>query len=118
MSWHDIVHPNRFTSMKTARQQNSKLQLTSLLKASFLFEAAIHPMRQQLIGLLIKEGTLTASAICDLSGIEDALCVQQLSILCETGLLVRHAEFGVVFYSVQHQKLQQLYQCADALLDA
>ena len=102
--------------MKQVKQKEPELQFNVLLKASFLFEAAIHPLRQQLLSLLEEEERVSVKTICSLLDIEEAICVQQLSILCGVGLLTRKTEDGDVFYAVQHEKLHQLYLCSEALL--
>lgn len=103
--------------MKPTKQQKAPLPFSAILKASFLYEAAIHPMRQQIIGLLLLEKRLPALAIADILFLEEEVCVQQLSILCGVGLVIRQTEDGDVFYRLDRQKLEQLYACAEVLLD-
>lgn len=107
-------HPS--TVMKSVRKKELAIQSGTLLKASFLFEAAIHPMRLQLLNLLIAHGGLTATSIFALLDIESDTGLQQLSILCGVGLLLRNTESEEVFYTVNYEKLDQLYRCAEALL--
>ena len=102
--------------MKSVRKKEFTIQSDTLLKASFLFEAAIHPMRLQLLNLLIAHGGLTSTAIFDLLDLETEIGLQQLSILCGVGLLLRNAEGEEMFYTVNYEKLDQLYRCAESLL--
>lgn len=102
--------------MKPAKPNESALQFNSLMKASFLYEAAIHPMRQQLLSILTEEKRLSAKAMADILFLEEETCIQQLSILCGAGLLFRQPDAGEVYYTVDSEKLQQLYDCAEALL--
>ena len=102
--------------MKPVKHQPLDLNLTPLLQASFLFEAAVNPMRQQLLALLTEEDKLTAKALCSTLNVEESFCLQQLSILCGAGLLRRKADGEEVFFSVRFEKLHQLYACAEAVL--
>jgi DNA-binding MarR family transcriptional regulator len=103
--------------MKQVKQKEPELQLDAMLKASFLFEAAIHPLRHQLLSLLIEEDRVSIKTLCYLLDLEEATCVQQLSILCGVGLLIRKTDEEDVYYTVHYEKLHQLYLCADALLE-
>ena len=102
--------------MKPVKHQPLDLNLTPLLKASFLFEAAVNPMRQQLLAVLTENEHLTARSLGYLLNVEEAICLQQLSILCGAGLLRRNADGNDVFFSVRLDKLNQLYACAEAVL--
>lgn len=102
--------------MKSVKKKDLLIQADILLKASFLFEAVIHPMRHQLLNLLIAQGGLTTTAILRMLKVEPEICVQQLSILCGVGLVLRNTEGEDVFYTVNYEKLDQLYRCAEILL--
>ena len=113
------VHPLltlKLTGMKPVKHQPLDLNLTPLLQASFLFEAAVNPMRQQLLAVLTENEHLTARSLGYLLNVEEAICLQQLSILCGAGLLRRNADGNDVFFSVRLDKLNQLYACAEAVL--
>jgi len=102
--------------MKTSQADTLVIRSSELLKASFLFEAIVHPMRGKLLEAILEEGRLTASELWQRLGIEEALCLQQLSILCGVGLLLRQPETERVFYAVNHAKMEVLYTAAEALL--
>lgn len=108
---------NQPNQMKHAKQNASVLQFSTIMKASFIFEAAIHPMRQQLLALLQEEGRLAAKAIAAFLFLEEELCLQQLSILCGAGLLLRQVDGKEVYFILNQEKLQQLYACSDELLE-
>lgn len=108
---------NQPNQMKHTKQNASEFQFSTILKASIIFEAAIHPMRQQLLALLQEERGLSYKAIAATLLLEEELCLQQLSILCGAGLLLRQKDNGDVFYTVDKEKLQQLYACADELME-
>ena len=101
--------------MKPVKKKELNIQADTLLKASFLFEAVIHPMRLRLLNLLIAHGGLTTTAILSMLELEPEICVQQLSILCGVGLLLRNTEGEEVFYTVNYKKLDQLDRCAELL---
>ena len=102
--------------MKPIKQDLLEIQSFELLKASFLFEAAIHPFRQQLLSLLCEEDRwLTATAIADLLNASRIFCMQHLSILVGVNLLFREKNEGNVFYFINEEKLEDLNAAAKAL---
>lgn len=101
--------------MKQAKQNQSALQFSTIMKASFIFEAAVNPMRRQLLAVLQEERRLSIKTIAALLFLEEELCRQQLSILYGAGLLKRQADSEDVYYTLNQEKLQQLYACADEL---
>lgn len=102
--------------MKPCRSEELNLHSLELLKASFLFEAAIHPVRRHLLHLLAKEQRLSASAIYRKLRLSKGLCIQHLSILCGVGLVLRRAIGAQLFYEVNHAKLDDLHAAAETLL--
>ncbi len=99
--------------LKSMKKKDFIIQTDTLQKASFLFEAIIHPMRLKVLNLLIDYGGLTTAAVSLILKQESQICVQQLSILCGVGLVLRNTESEEVFYTVNYKKLDQLYRCAE-----
>lgn len=101
--------------MKPCRSEELNIHSHELLKASFLFEAAIHPVRRHLLQLLTEEHRLPAAIIYRKLHLSKALCIQHLSILCGVGLVLRQANGEQLLYAVNYEKLDELHAAAEAL---
>lgn len=107
---------HKYSPMKTTHADTLIIRSNDLLKASFLFEAIVHPMRRRLVEAVLEEEGLTATALSQKLEIEQGLCLQQLSILCGVGLLLRRREGRQIVYVVDQEKIEALNSAAGALL--
>jgi ArsR family transcriptional regulator, arsenate/arsenite/antimonite-responsive transcriptional repressor len=107
-----FLNPNHMNTSKTAELE---IQSETLLRASFIFEAAIHPVCQRMLRLLDEEERLTAGAISQKMSLEQAVCSNYLSILHRADLVLIEREGRQAWYVVNNAMFDQLFACAEVL---
>ncbi len=93
-----------------------EIQSNDLKKAALLYRAINHKLRQEIILLLHRNGTLTVTAIYEKLKLEQSVCSQQLAVLRRAGLVVAKRKSKQIFYSVNYHRVSQLHMCAERLL--
>jgi DNA-binding transcriptional ArsR family regulator len=101
--------------MNTSKTAELEIQSDTLLRAAFIFEAAIHPVCQRMLRLLDEEERLTAGAISQKMGLEQEVCSNYLSFLHRADLVLIEKEGRQTLYVVNYTMFDQLFACAAAL---
>lgn len=91
------------------------LQLEELKKAFILLRAISHPLRQEIIHLLDKEGSKRVTGVFIALRIEQSVASQQLGILRDAGIVSPKRTGKFVSYSLNESRLQQIIKLATNL---
>jgi DNA-binding transcriptional ArsR family regulator len=93
-----------------------EIQAIPLKKAALYFRAINHKLRQQILMLLNREGTLPVTDIYVRLRLEQSVCSQHLAILRKANLVETNREGKQIFYAVNNRQLIQLHTIAGQLL--
>ncbi|HET7896115.1 MAG TPA: metalloregulator ArsR/SmtB family transcription factor, partial [Flavisolibacter sp.] len=98
--------------------KNTVLELDAmqLKKAALHLRAVNHPLRQQIISLLHKNGQLMVTTIYVKLRIEQSVASQHLAVLRRAKLVSAEREGKKIFYQVNYNNLERLQKLAKEML--
>ena len=102
--------------MPTPGSDSLQIEALCLKKASLVYRAVNHKLRQKMLQFIYKNEPVTVTAIYTKLRLEQSVASQHLAILRRAGLVDHQKEGKHVYYSIQIDRLQQLHTIADELL--
>jgi len=86
-------------------------------KASLIFRALNHKLRQQMLFILLERKELTVSELFHLLKLEQSVASQHLAILRRTGFVKNKREGKFIWYMINPERIEEIKQCVRILLD-
>ena len=93
-----------------------KIDGIQLKKASLIFRAINHKLRQQIIKFINQNGKITVTQIYVKLRLEQSVASQHLAILRKAGFVKTERDGKFIYYSVDHNRLAEVHKIAHELL--
>jgi DNA-binding transcriptional ArsR family regulator len=111
--------------MRSSSESLSKYEATEkklpdfheVRKASLIFRALNHKLRQQMLLILIEHKQLTVTELFQILKLEQSVASQHLAILRRTGFVINKREGKFVWYMINPDRIEEIKQCVRILLD-
>ena len=100
-------------------QQNPEVSLPdfhAVRKATLLFRAINHKLRQQMLKLLLAREQMTVTELHQAMLLEQSVASQHLAILRRTGFVKTKREGKFVWYMINPQRLEEIKTVLNILL--
>jgi DNA-binding transcriptional ArsR family regulator len=105
--------------MLTAATENQlDMEVLLLKKASLVFKAVNHKLRQDIMHLIHGNSTLTVTQIYTRLKLQQSVASQHLAILRRVGFVNTKREGKQIFYSVNYSRLNDVTNQAKALIES
>ena len=98
------------------QEEELKIDVLPLKKASLFYRAINHQLRQQMLRLLHEKGKLTVTELYIKLRLEQSVASQHLAILRKAGFVSTTREGKFIFYSVNYSRLSELHEATHGLL--
>lgn len=110
---------NYLLTLNTASDNGTalKVDLLNVKKASLVLRAVNHKLRQQILKLIDEQGKITVTEIYVKLRLEQSVASQHLAILRKAGFVNTDRDGKFIYYSVNTNRLEELNQFVDALLN-
>lgn len=110
---------NYLLTLNTASDNGTalKVDLLNVKKASLVLRAVDHKLRQQILKLIDEQGKITVTEIYVKLRLEQSVASQHLAILRKAGFVNTDRDGKFIYYSVNTNRLEELNQFVDALLN-
>lgn len=89
------------------------LPVEALNKAANMLKAVAHPVRIEMITLLVEHGQLAVKELTSRLGISQSMTSQHLIILKNAGVVMSIKQANICYYSVQNKNVLKLLQCVE-----
>ncbi|HEY0732039.1 MAG TPA: metalloregulator ArsR/SmtB family transcription factor [Chitinophagaceae bacterium] len=89
---------------------------SKLKRASLVFRAVNHKLRQQILQLIHQKGRMVVTDIYVKLRLEQSVASQQLAILRKEGLVLTERDGKFIFYSVNYDRLKHLHKISEDLI--
>ncbi|MCU7551703.1 metalloregulator ArsR/SmtB family transcription factor [Chitinophagaceae bacterium LB-8] len=93
-----------------------KIDILQLKKAALILRAVNHKLRQQILKLLHQNEKMTVTEIYVKLRLEQSVASQHLAILRKAGFVNTLRDGKFIFYSVNHDRLNQVHNFVHELL--
>ena len=93
-----------------------KIDILQLKKAALILRAVNHKLRQQILKLLHQNERMTVTEIYVKLRLEQSVASQHLAILRKAGFVNNLRDGKFIFYSVNHDRLNQVHNFVHELL--
>ena len=93
-----------------------KVDLMNVKKAAMILRAVNHKLRQQVLKLIDEHGRMTVTEIYVKLRLEQSVASQHLAILRKAGFVKTDRDGKFIYYSVNHERLEDLNRFVDQLL--
>ena len=93
-----------------------KIDVIQLKKAALILRAVNHKLRQQILKLIHQHEKMTVTEIYVKLRLEQSVASQHLAILRKAGFVSTLRDGKFIYYSVNHQRLEQVHQFVHELL--
>ena len=93
-----------------------KVDLMNVKKAAMILRAVNHKLRQQILKLIDEHGRMTVTEIYVKLRLEQSVASQHLAILRKAGFVKTDRDGKFIYYSVYHERLEELNRFVDQLL--
>ncbi|HEX6334981.1 MAG TPA: metalloregulator ArsR/SmtB family transcription factor [Flavisolibacter sp.] len=100
----------------TMQMDTLDLKTLELKKASLIFRAINHKLRQQMVKLIHEQGRMTVTQIYIKLRLEQSVASQHLAILRKAGLVCTERDGKFIFYSLNYDRLKQVHDSAGSLV--
>lgn len=100
----------------TSAKDELKIDPIQLKKAALIFRAINHKLRQQIIKFIHQNGRITVTQIYVKLRLEQSVASQHLAILRKAGFVTTERDGKFIFYSVNHDRLNEIHKVAYELL--
>lgn len=102
---------------KTAvAKEDLKIDAIQLKKASLIFRAINHKLRQQIFKFINQHGKITVTQIYVKLRLEQSVASQHLAILRKAGFVITERDGKFIYYSVNQGRLAEVHKIAQDLL--
>jgi DNA-binding transcriptional ArsR family regulator len=105
------------SSALSASSVTSMPDFHEVRKASLIFRALNHKLRQQMLLILLERKELTVSELFNLLKLEQSVASQHLAILRRTGFVKNKREGKFIWYMINPERIEEIKQCVRILLD-
>jgi len=92
-----------------ARKNSELIQQRKLQKMVGIFKAVAHPMRLQIVNILMK-GEYSVGNLMNMLGAKQSLTSQQLSILKYVGIVKFRRNGNIVFYTIKTESIRKIME--------
>lgn len=99
----------------TTANEELKIDVLQLKKAALILRAVNHKLRQQMMKLIHQHEKMTVTEIYVKLRLEQSVASQHLAILRKANLVNTSRDGKFIYYSVNHDRLQQLHHIANEL---
>ena len=93
-----------------------KVDLLAVKKAAIVLRAINHKLRQVILKLIEERGRITVTELYTHLRLEQSVASQHLAILRKAGFVKTSRDGKFIYYSVNHERLEDLNQFVSALL--
>ena len=93
-----------------------KIDVIQLKKAALILRAVNHKLRQQILKLIHQNERMTVTEIYVKLRLEQSVASQHLAILRKAGFVSTFRDGKFIFYSVNHERLDQVHNFVHDLL--
>lgn len=93
------------------------MDATQVTKASLIFRAINHPLRQKMLKLIHQNGRANVTEIYIKLRLEQSVTSQHLAILRKAGFVFTERDGKQVFYTVNYNKLKQVHEVSRQILE-
>lgn len=104
------------TEKTVSAKDELKIDAIQLKKASLVFRAINHKLRQQIIKFINQHGKITVTQIYVKLRLEQSVASQHLAILRKAGFVVTERDGKFIYYSINHNRLNEVHKIAQDLL--
>ena len=94
-----------------------KIDVLQLKKAALILRAINHKLRQQILKLINQKEKITVTEIYVKLRLEQSVASQHLAILRKAGFVNTTRDGKFIYYSVNHDRLQEVQKFAQDLLN-
>jgi len=108
--------PNFLIKANQLPTKAPSLEYLTIKKASLVFRAINHKLRQEMIKLIDKRGQATVTEIFVDLRLEQSVASQHLAILRRAGIVGTIREGKFIFYLVDYARLEQVNQFVEQLV--
>lgn len=92
------------------------INILEIRKASLIFRAINHRLRQDILRLIHKTGKITVTEIYRKMNLEQSVASQHLAILRAAGFVVTEREKRFIFYKVNYETLKFVHEQSEKIL--
>lgn len=93
-----------------------KIDALQLKKASLIFRAVNHKLRQQILKFIHQSGKITVTQIYVKLRLEQSVASQHLAILRKAGFVTTERDGKFIYYAVNYTRLSEIHRVAQELL--
>lgn len=111
------MHSESATSPNNESGKNGMPDFHEVRKASLIFRALNHKLRQNMLLILIEHKQLTVTELFQLLKLEQSVASQHLAILRRTGFVINKREGKFVWYMINPDRIEEIKKCVRILLD-
>lgn len=111
------MHPESAHSPKNESGNNNMPDFHEVRKASLIFRALNHKLRQEILLILMEHKQVTVTELFQLLKLEQSVASQHLAILRRTGFVINKREGKFVWYMINPERIEEIKQCVRILLD-
>ena len=112
------MEPTTIEKAETPQHLNGvKLNYSNVKKASLIFRALNHKLRQQIIQVIDEAKKITVTEIYVKLRLEQSVASQHLAILRRAGLLTTSRSGKFIYYSVNKNRISQITEVVEDLLE-
>jgi DNA-binding transcriptional ArsR family regulator len=108
--------PNFFIKANQLPTKAPSLEYLTIKKASLIFRAINHKLRQEMIKLIDKRGQATVTEIFVDLRLEQSVASQHLAILRRAGIVLTEREGKYMYYKLNLERLEMINQMVTDLL--
>lgn len=101
---------------QVAENVDLKIDVLQLKKAALILRAINHKLRQQILKLLHQNEKMTVTEIYVKLRLEQSVASQHLAILRKAGFVTTVRDGKFIFYSVNHDRMDQVHNFVYELL--
>lgn len=93
-----------------------KIDYQVLRKSVLVLRAINHKLRQEMIQLIDKEGKMTVTDLYVKLRLEQSVASQHLALLRRSGVVVTSRDGKYIYYSVDHQRMDEITRLLNELI--
>lgn len=94
--------------MVLANKPELELHSLELKKAATVLRAINHPLRQSMIKLINKEGSVIVTDIYTKLKVEQSIASQHLAVLRAAGFVVTERQGKFIYYKINHKRFKDV----------
>ena len=107
---------NEIIDSSVSANAELKIDVIQLKKAALILRAVNHKLRQQILKLIHQQEKMTVTEIYVKLRLEQSVASQHLAILRKAGFVSTLRDGKFIYYSVNHERLEQVHNFVHELL--